>query len=149
MNYVQRVRSSGRKRTLVSRYFIPFSVTLGVMFVSISQFDTVTADQSYSEFSVKMISSGTMSGMQGMSGMSNNMSGMQGMSGMSNNMSGMQGMSGMLGISSNEEVTIFLEWMFVLAVILVGVPFAWVFISEKRKKSNRTNTAPKSDSDKI
>ncbi len=137
----------------------------------ITQFDLVSADSSYSEPSVKMISSETMSGMQsgsmsGMSSMSNNMSGMQsgsmsGMSSMSNNMSGMQsgsvqgmsgmkGMSGMLGISSNEEISIFLEWMFALTIVLIGVPFAWVFLRERRKKkSNQTNAAPKPDVDKI
>jgi hypothetical protein len=72
-----------------------------------------------------------MSGMHGMTGMSN-MSGMHGMTGMSN-MSGMHGMTGMLGISSNEE-SIFLECMFIAIAGLVGIPFAWVIISERRKK---------------
>jgi hypothetical protein len=130
-------------------------ISLGIMFLLISQLNVVTADQSYSESSVKMISSETMSGMSanmsgmhgmsgmsanmsgmhGMSGMSANMSGMHGMSGMSANMSGMHGMSGMLGISSNEKISIFLEWMFIITAGLIGIPFAWVIISKRRKNS--------------
>jgi len=123
-------------------FILSLIISLGIVLVLISQLNTVIADQPHFEYSIKIISSDLMSGM------SNNMSGMQGMSGMSNNMSGMQGMSGMggmsrmLGISSNEEITVFLEWMFVLAIVLIGTPFAWVFLRERRKKnSNQTNTA--------
>ncbi|MFZ1076292.1 MAG: hypothetical protein WAN47_02550 [Nitrosotalea sp.] len=75
-----------------------------------------TVDQSYSESSGKMISNETMPEM-------------------SANMSGMHGMSGMLGISSNEKMSIFLEWMFIITAGLIGIPFAWVIISERRKNS--------------
>jgi hypothetical protein len=144
------VRSTIGKKTSVYSCFILFSIIfLGIVFALILQLNPATADQSYYEPSVKMISSETMSsmsnmsGMHGMTGMSNmsgmhgmtgmsNMSGMHGMTGMSN-MSGMHGMTGMLGISSNEE-SIFLECMFISIAGLVGIPFAWVIISERRKK---------------
>jgi len=155
--------------------FIQFLTILGIIFSFIYQYDPLIATQAYSENSIKIISSDKMSGMQGMSGMSNNMSGMQGMSGMSNNMSGMQGMSGMsnnmsgmqgmsgmsnnmsgmqgmsgmrglsgmYGITSNDEISVFLEWMLVIILGLVGVPFAWVILRERRRKSNRTTRPAK------
>ena len=102
---------------------------MGIMFSLIYQYDPVVGTQAYSENSMKMISSDKMSGMQGMS---NNMSGMQGMS-------RMRGISGMYGITSNDEISVFLECMLVIISGLVGVPFAWVILRERRRKSNRTN----------
>jgi hypothetical protein len=157
-NYMQRVIFSAGRKMLIHTCFILFSIiSSGIVLVLILPLNMASADQSYFEPSIKTVSSDVMSGMsnnmsdmKGMSGMSNNMSDMKGMSGMSNNMSDMKGMPGMgsmsrmLGISSNEEVSIFLEWIIVLIVVLIGAPFAWVFLSEKRKKKyNRTNTAPK------
>ena len=144
-NYMQRVIFSAGRKMLIHTCFILFSIiSSGIVLVLILPLNMASADQSYFEPSIKTVSSDVMSGM------SNNMSDMKGMSGMSNNMSDMKGMPGMgsmsrmLGISSNEEVSIFLEWIIVLIVVLIGAPFAWVFLSEKRKKKyNRTNTAPK------
>ena len=48
-------------------------------------------------------------------------------------MSGMREMSDRLGISSNEKIPIFLEWMTMLTACSVGIPFAWVIISQRRK----------------
>ena len=135
-------RSNVKNITLSYTYFFSSLVILEIVFVLFLQSHVAAGDQSYSEASIKVISAETMSGMQGMSnnmsgmqGMSNNMSGMQGMS---NNMSGMQGMSGMSGMSviSNDKTSLFLEWMLILVVVLVGVPFAWVLLRERRKKSN-------------
>ena len=142
---MQRVIFSAGRKMLIHTCFILFSIiSSGIVLVLILPLNMASADQSYFEPSIKTVSSDVMSGM------SNNMSDMKGMSGMSNNMSDMKGMPGMgsmsrmLGISSNEEVSIFLEWIIVLIVVLIGAPFAWVFLSEKRKKKyNRTNTAPK------
>ena len=122
------ISSAGKVTTLVYTYFILFSVIfLGIVFTSPLKFSAETS------------MSGNMSGMMGMSGMH----------GMSGNMSGMMGMSRILGISSNEKMYVFLEWMFVLVACLVGIPFAWVIISEKRKKnSNQTNVCPKCGADK-
>ncbi|HUL51758.1 MAG TPA: hypothetical protein VLT10_00630 [Verrucomicrobiae bacterium] len=116
--------------------FIQFLTILGIIFSFIYQYDPLIATQAYSENSIKIISSDKMSGMQGMSGMSNNMSGMQGMS-------GMRGLSGMYGITSNDEISVFLEWMLVIILGLVGVPFAWVILRERRRKSNRTTRPAK------
>ena len=108
---------------------IPFlAIFVLVAVIVISQFYMATVDQFYPKSLVQTAQSNTTSGM------SSNMSGMQGMSGMSSNMSGMQGMSRMLGISSNEQVPIFLELMGIITACLVGIPFAWVFVRERRKR---------------
>ncbi|MFZ0185203.1 MAG: hypothetical protein WBV92_05730 [Nitrosotalea sp.] len=114
------------KKNLACVWFGLFSIIfVGIVFVLVSQLHTVNAEQYYSAYSIKMISSETMAGMS-------NMSGMHGMAGMSN-MSGMREMSDRLGISSNEKIPIFLEWMTMLTACLVGIPFAWVIISQRRK----------------
>ena len=126
------------KKNLACVWFGLFSIIfVGIVFVLVSQLHTVNAEQYYSAYSIKMISSETMAGMSNMSGMHgmagmSNMSGMHGMAGMSN-MSGMREMSDRLGISSNEKIPIFLEWMTMLTACLGGIPFAWVIISQRRK----------------
>ena len=103
-----------------------FSVIfVGIMFAQISQLNATDTEQFYSISSIKMISSETMSGMSGM-----NMSGMHGMSGMN-----MSGMHGILDMDSNEKISSFIEWMSVLIAGLIGIPFAWVIISQKRNSN--------------